>query len=241
MKIPRFFRTYRNAREKQIADLLSREFGLKCRSIEYYAKALRHKSAARNIYNRPELSNERLEFLGDAILDAVVADYLYAQYPQAEEGELTKMKSRIVSRANLNRMAREMHIDAFIETDAQAMQATGSISGNAIEALFGAIYLDHRYKKAREVILNVLEKHGNIDHVDEREVDFKSRLYEEAHRLKVELKFNTHLLKEQNGVKTFASRVVFDGKPIGSGEGSSKKKAEQAASREGLQEITGRS
>lgn len=180
------------------------------------------------------MSNERLEFLGDAILDAVVADYLYAKYPNAEEGELTQMKSRIVSRTNLNSIAQKMGIDSLIETDTQAMHSRNSIAGNALEALFGAMYLDLRYADSRKSILYVLDKFGNVDNVEDRESDFKSRLYEEAHRLKVELRFQTHLLHEKDGVKTFISKALLDSNKVGEGTGSSKKKAEQRASEEGL-------
>lgn len=237
MNFKRFFKPLQNQREREVAKLLSTSFEFSFRNIHFYIIALRHKSAARNLYEKPEVSNERLEFLGDAILDAIVADYLYATYPQAEEGELTKMKSRIVSRANLNRMAHEMNIQEAIETDAQALQALGSLAGNALEALFGAIYLDLNYLTARKIILNTLEKYGNIDHIDEKEVDFKSRLYEEAHRVKADIRFNTHLLKEANGEKTFTSKVVFDGKSVGKGIGTTKKKAEQMASKKGLETL----
>ncbi len=234
MKIPQFFKTFRNQREKDIAKLLSKSFKISYRRIDYYLKALRHKSAARNIHNEPDTSNERLEFLGDAILDAVVADYLYTKYPDAEEGELTQMKSRIVSRSNLNSIAQTLGIDKLIETDTQAMHSRNSISGNAIEALFGAIYLDLRYEACRKSILYVLNKHGHIDNVEDRESDFKSRLYEEAHRMKVELRFQTQLHHEEKGVKTFISKALFDNNEVGKGTGSSKKKAEQKASEQGL-------
>lgn len=234
MKIPQFFRTFRNQREKDIANLLSKSFKISYGRLDYYLTALRHKSAARNIYNEPDTSNERLEYLGDAILDAVVADYLYTKYPIAEEGELTQMKSRIVSRSNLNSIAQTMGIDNLIETDSQAMHSRNSISGNAIEALFGAVYLDLRYEVCRKSILYVLEKHGHIDNVEDQESDFKSRLYEEAHRTKVELRFQTQLHHEENGVKTFISKALFDNSEVGEGTGSSKKKAEQSASEQGL-------
>lgn len=234
MNILRLFKPIRDQRDREVAQLLKESFSLSTGNIQLYKKALRHKSAARNIYNDPDSSNERLEFLGDAILDAIVADYLYAVYPDAEEGDLTKMKSRIVSRNNLNKMARAMHIEELIETDSQAIHARGSIAGNAIEAVFGAIYLDRNYAKTKEIVLKVLQEFGNIDNVEEREVDFKSRLYEEAHRIKAEIRFNTRLHHEDKGVKTFISKVMINSEPVGEGMGTSKKKAEQKASREGL-------
>lgn len=220
-----------------MAELLTKSLHISYRHLDLYLTALRHKSAARNIHNQPDSSNERLEFLGDAILDSVVAEYLFAKYPKAEEGELTQIKSRIVSRTNLNRIAAEMGVDVLIETDMQATHARGSLSGNALEALFGAIFLDLGYRRTRKAILRMLNTFADLDKIEDEESDFKSRLYEEAHRRKADLTFHTHVAKTENGVKKFKSEVFMDKIKLGEGTGSSKKKAEQRASEQGLQKV----
>ncbi len=237
MNLRRFFRSFSNKRESEVNKLLSRSLGISYRNFDLYITALRHKSAARNIYNKPDSSNERLEFLGDAILDSVVAEYLFSKYPNSEEGDLTQMKSRIVSRTNLNRMAAEMGIDVLMETDLQATHSRGSISGNALEALFGAIFLDLGYSRTRKTILMLLNKFADLDKIEDQESDFKSRLYEVAHQTKVELKFNTRPKVDTDGSKLFVSDAFLNNERIGEGAGPSKKKAEQRAAEQGLTKV----
>jgi len=239
LKLRLFFKRYKSDREKAIAKLLDKSLGIRHKRFELYLMALRHKSAARNIYNKPGISNERLEFLGDAILDASVADYLYVKYPRKEEGELTKIKSRIVSRSNLNSMANAIGIHKLLETDLQATHSRESIAGNALEALLGAMYLDIGYEKTHHSILRLLDKYADLRKLEAQEADFKSRLYEEAHKLKTELRFSTVECDEGRGKKQFKSQAFIDQKLIGQGRGSSKKKAEQAAAKKGLHKLNG--
>lgn len=217
--------------------MIATRFGIKPGQINIYLKALRHKSAARNIHNNPEISNERLEFLGDAILDAAVAEYLFLTYPASEEGELTQMKSRIVSRTNLNSIAKTLGINELIETDLQATHARDSLGGNALEAILGALYLDRGFEKTKIATIQVLEKHSDLLSVQRVESDFKSRLYEEAHKHKAEIRFSTNSVGEKEGKKTFRSEVYFNQRLLGSGEGLSKKSAEQEAAKTALNRL----
>lgn len=210
---------------------------MKPKNLKLYELAMRHKSAARNLHHTPDLNNERLEFLGDAVLDAAIADHLYKAHPRAEEGELTRMKSRIVSRSNLNRTARRIGVDRLIETDLQATNSRESIAGNALEALFGAMYLDLGYDRTKKSILYMFDKFAALEKLADRETDFKSRLYEEAHKRRKKIHFTTVSKSEGGSDRGFDSTVFFDNKQIGTGEGGSKKKAEQAASREALQRL----
>lgn len=235
MQFFRFFIGYRNARHKETARFVHSAFGVKPKEIAVYLTALRHKSAAKNVYNGQAESNERLEFLGDAILDAVVADYLYQKYPEAEEGELTQMKSRIVSRSNLNGMAKGIGMPAMLETDAQAAQAKESISGNALEAIFGAMYMDRGYEVTHRSVMHVLDSHADLSALTMEEADFKSRLFETAHKQKVTLTFETKALGNTKLEKRFVSTALFDQKALGTGEGTSKKKAEQQAAKKALE------
>ena len=237
MNLRRLFRSFRNKHESEVATLLTKSLHISYRNLDIYLTALRHKSAARNIHNSPDTSNERLEFLGDAILDSVVAEYLFAKYPKAEEGELTQIKSRIVSRTSLNRIAAEMGVDVLIETDMQATHSRGSLSGNALEAVLGAVFLDLGYRRTRKAILRMLTTFADLDRIEDQESDFKSRLYEEAHRRKSDLIFHTQMVNAENGAKSFKSEVFLDKVKLGEGTGSSKKKAEQTASEQGLQKV----
>ncbi len=237
MNIRRLFRPNRTAREKDVVDILEKSLSIRLDKMDLYLLALRHKSAARNIHNRPDYSNERLEFLGDAILDAAVADYLFRKYPDSEEGELTKMKSRLVSRTHLNRLAALLGIDLLLETDLQATHSRTSLGGNALEAIFGAIYLDRGYNTAHQCIISLLENKVELTEVEYTEADFKSRLYEEAHRRKSDLKFTTRISGESEGKKVFHSEVFLDRKALGTGSGMSKKTAEQVASEQALKTL----
>ncbi len=238
MDFKSLFSRPKSSRDKEIKHLLVNSFGIRPKEISLYRQAFCHKSAARNIHNDRQLSNERLEFLGDAIIDSVVAEYLYRAHPSAEEGEMTKMKSRIVSRINLNKTAVEMGLHLLIETDLQATNARESISGNAFEAVVGAIYLDKGYAKAKTSVLSVLKRYANLGRIQNTESDFKSRLYEEAHRLSAKVFFKTTAVNSEKGSHQFLSRVIWNSDEIGKGHGSSKKRAEQKAAEQALVKIS---
>ncbi len=231
-----FFKSYTPA-ELKLRQWLKSVFGIKPYQAEIYFTALRHKSAAKNNYSTEVESNERLEFLGDAVIDAIVAEYLYQKYPSSEEGELTKMKSRIVSRNNLTAMAQAMGVPTFIETDAQAAQSRESISGNTLEALFGAMYLDLGFKVTSQSIMRVLYKYADLSSLAYEEADFKSRIYEAAHKQRVGIRFETKPVATHRQEKQFLADLYFDDVLIGKGEGSSKKRAEQQAARQALEKL----
>lgn len=232
-----FFRSA-SSRDKDIHRLLKTAFGTTPKRMSLYRQAFCHKSAARNVHSDRHASNERLEFLGDAIIDSVVAEYLYRRHPKAEEGEMTKMKSRIVSRINLNNTANAIGLNKLIETDAQANGSRDSISGNAFEAVVGALYLDRGYEKTQKAVLNALKLYANLGSLQKTETDFKSRLFEEAHRLNVKVYFKTAPISSEKGSHRFSAKVIWDSQEIGRGQGSSKKRAEQKAAQEALAKIT---
>lgn len=227
----------RSKREEMIETLILKTTGIRPSNLDLYSTALRHKSAARNIHGKPESSNERLEFLGDTIIDAVVAEYLFDRYPKAEEGELTKMKSRIVSRSNLNHIALSANLHSMIETDSQAHNARESLGGNALEAVVGALYLDRGFNVAKAAVIGMLESHTDLKKLEYQEADFKSRLYELAHQKKQELRFDTRPASELNGRKLFVSKAFMGALLVGTGEGMSKKKAEQQAAQQALKKL----
>ena len=209
-------------------------------NIELYELAFVHRSASLVLNKRNStVNNERLEFLGDAILDAVIAEYLFLSYPNKDEGFLSKMRSKIVKRKQLNSLAISLGIDKLVVAHAINHNGGKHICGNAFEALIGAIYLDKGYPKARQYIINkVLNAHVNLKELEHRETDFKSRIIEWSQKNRTELSFESqeeYTRKEH--APLFISRVIVSNQLMGEGEGSSKKEAEQNAAEQALHEI----
>src|SRR5690554_3317571 len=182
------------------------------------------------------VSNERLEFLGDTVLDVVIADYLYHKFPEEDEGYLTKVKSKIVSRKTLTTIAQSMRISDHIVYQTGRSIRLATLEGNAFEALIGAIYLDSGYEAAKKSIFHsVLRLHLDLPMLLEKEIDFKSKLYIWAQKNKLDIEFK--LIKEEfnDGKWNYEIEVYINSNPYGRGRGESKKTAEQVASRETLQ------
>ena len=204
--------------------------------VDLYHQALRHSSAAVVLDSGIKDSNERLEFLGDAILDSIVASYLYANFPHKSEGDLTKMKAKVVSRRNLNSIGRDLQIPTQLDLDLGGQELHMSIIGNAFEALVGAIYLDKGYDFTERVLIKILKKKGINMQVHE-DVDFKSKLHEWCQKQKKSLSFTMISESQANGKTHYVMEVVVDGKPMGRGEGKSKKSAEQLAAKKACKSI----
>ncbi len=165
-------------------------FGFYPENIFLYALALRHKSVAEEVHDGIKNSNERLEYLGDAILSAVVADYLFKTFPYKDEGFLTKMRSKMVSRAMLNKISSKMGVPDLVQATKDKASQPKSINGDAFEALIGAIYLDQGYNFTRKIIINRIYKSSvDIDDLEKMETNFKSRLIEWAQKNKKHLEF----------------------------------------------------
>jgi ribonuclease III len=198
---------------------------------ELYELAFVHRSASVLMPDSSTVNNERLEFLGDAVLDAVVAEYLFKRYPDKDEGFLSKMRSKIVKRQHLNTLANKTGIDKFIVSNSINSNGGKYISGNAFEALIGAIYMDKGYSKTKDFLINnVLNKHINFEELEFRESDYKSRIIEWAQKNRNEIGFeNQEEYTESGHSPTFVSRVLIDNRIAGEGRGTSKKEAEQNA------------
>jgi ribonuclease-3 len=199
-------------------------------SIEFYKQAFRHSSAAREIRQGVKDSNERLEFLGDAVLGTVIGEYLFKMFPYKDEGFLTKMRSKIVSRAELNKLAHKLGLDTFLEKNIGHDLKNKSIYGDAFEALIGAVYLDKGFAGARNfIITRIIKYHIDIEEVEARENDYKSKLVEWTQKEKKSLRFS---LVQEIGFgqdKQFLIEVLIDNQTYGSGQHYSKKRAEQIA------------
>lgn len=199
-------------------------------NIALYKQAFRHSSAAQLIKEGVKDSNERLEFLGDSVIGTVTADYLFKRFPYKDEGFLTKMRSRMVSRAAHNQVALRLGIKKFIELDNDRFKTAQPVSiyGDAYEALIGAIYLDKGFKVAQQFILKrIIHIHIDMDEVETKEIDFKSKFIEWVQREKKDYRFE--VLQDGSGSadKQFVIQLVVDNEVVSTVEHLSKKKAEQ--------------
>ena len=228
-----FFQKY-SKEELEIIQFIFLRFGYKPKSLIYFNRALTHKSVA-----TPEIeTNERLEFLGDAILDSVVAEFLYRKFPTEDEGYLTKIKSKIVNRRTLGDIGHEMELSKIMHYNNSRSIKLETIEGNAFEALIGAIYLDGGYRQAQESVeKHIFKKYLNLNQLLEEELDFKSKLFIWCQKNKLEIQFD--VVSEQNFGHEwkYVIEVIINEKVYGRGTGSSKKKAEQVASKETLELI----
>ena len=165
------------SRDKKFAAALRNLLGFTPCNIAVYHLAFRHRSTAEEHPSGVKLSNERLEYLGDAVLGAIVAEMLFKKFPFKEEGFLTEMRSRIVNRENLNRLALKLGINKFMEASIDPAAKSRSAYGDAFEALVGAVYIDQGYAVTRKLILNrIIRHHIDLDDVEQADTNFKSRL-----------------------------------------------------------------
>lgn len=208
-------------------------------NIELYKTALLHKSIARRNEKGKPVNNERLEFLGDAILDAVVGDIVFQHFPGKREGFLTNTRSKLVQRETLNKLAQEMGINQLILSNGRSSSHNSYMGGNAFEALVGAIYLDRGYNACmRFMKKRILAQMINIDKVAYKEVNFKSKLIEWSQKNRVNMEFKSlEEKKDKNGSPYFTYQVVLEGVEGCTGSGFSKKESQQQASKLTLERL----
>ncbi len=220
-------------KEKELYVSLHQIIGFYPRDIELYKTALLHKSIARRNDKGKPVNNERLEFLGDAILDAVVGDIVFQHFPGKREGFLTNTRSKLVQRETLGRLAKEMGINDLIVSASRNQSHNSYMGGNAFEALVGAIYLDRGYDACmRFMQKRILSQLINIDKVAYKEVNFKSKLLEWTQKNRVRMEFQLlQQKKDENGSPVFAYQVVIEGIKGASATGYSKKESQQTASK----------
>jgi len=225
--------------DKGFYDGLHHITGLYPGNEELYKLAFIHKSASLRLHDGMVINNERLEFLGDAILDAVVAEYLYIKFPDKHEGFLTQTRSKIVNGDYLGQLAIQLGLDRFIISHAHNYYSNKNILGDAFEALIGAIYLDHGYKAVKKFVFKqLLKKHIDLEQLLLTETNYKSRLIEWAQKDRKEITFQTDLNPTEGPTTEFVSFVCLDDKIIAQGKGPSKKEAEQNAACESLKNIS---
>lgn len=218
--------------ELDLIRFVIRQLGYRPENIQLFREALTHKSISNNTGER---SNERLEFLGDAILDAVIAEYLYTKFPNEDEGYLTKLKSKVVSRQTLGGIAESIGVENHIIYQKGRAIKLSTLEGNAFEALIGAIYLDGGFEAVKRTIYHhVFRLHVDLSSLLEKEIDFKSRLFIWAQKNKLDIEFNVLEESSVNGSWRYEIEITINKQPYGRGVGESKKIAEQGAARETL-------
>ena len=231
MPISRLYKLYLSPNRKYVK-ILKNLLGFVPGNIALYKLAFRHKSVAQNVKKGVKNSNERLEFLGDAVLGSVVAEVLFKLYPFEDEGFLTELRSKIVSRVNLNQLARKLGFDKLIEFDNRALNAQrqGSLLGDAFEALIGAVYLDKGYDFTRHFLVNhIIKSHIDIHKLEQTETNFKSKLIEWCQRHSKDISFDLVDNLDGENTKLFTVQASVDGEPVGQGKEFSKKNAEKLA------------
>ncbi|WP_423148783.1 ribonuclease III [Rubrolithibacter danxiaensis] len=211
-------------------------------NLAVYRMAFRHRSVAVTLKNGAKNSNERLEFLGDAVLGCVVAELLFKMYPYKEEGFLTEMRSKIVSRANLNQLAKKLGFDELIQYDSKMVNyptKQSSLLGDAFEALVGAVYLDKGYNFTRDFLINrIFKPHVDIHLLEQTETNFKSKLIEWCQRHGKDITFEQVANAEGESTKLFTIKVLIDGENFGTGCDYNKKNAEKLAAEKACEALS---
>ncbi|MCR4995382.1 MAG: ribonuclease III [Bacteroidales bacterium] len=199
----------------------------------YYKLALQHKSTSRHGKRSVDENNERLEFLGDAVLESIVSDILYHHFTQHREGFLTNTRSKMVQRETLNRLSRDIGLDRLIHSNSHSNAHNNNMGGNAFEALMGAIYLDRGYDACMYFMKErILGRHINLDSMAAKEVNFKSKLIEWAqkNRILVEFKLIEEVV-DPHAAPVFLTRILLEGLDGETGKGYSKKESHQQAAK----------
>ncbi len=226
-------------KEKELYVFIHRITGYYPRDIRPYELAMVHRSKPVKLANGSWANNERLEYLGDAVLDTVVADFLYHTYPGKHEGFLTSTRAKIVQRESLNRIGNSLHLDSHVRALTHSSSHNSYICGNALEALVGAIYLDQGYKHCRKFIINrLIKKHFDLNNLVKTEQNFKSRLIEWTQKYHITIEYelvDSYTDSDKNPV--FRTAVILGGIYASDAVGYSKKESHQSASKKALDRL----
>ena len=241
MPISRIYKLHISS-EREYVRALRNLLGFVPGNLRLYRMAFRHKSVAVAIKENDNAknSNERLEFLGDAILGSVVATLLFKKYPYKGEGFMTEMRSKIVSRANLNILAKKMGLNELIEYDTKMLgfNRQSSLLGDAFEALIGAVYLDRGYNSTQHFILTrIIDPFVDIHQLENTETNFKSRLIEWCQHHGKEIVFQKVTRPDEDNSKLFTVEALVDGEVKGVGQDFNKKAAEKVAAEKACEEL----
>ena len=217
--------------KREFGSRLKKILGFSPGNLMLYEIAFIHRSATFTLPNGKKVNNERLEYLGDAVLDAILSDYLFEKFPDANEGFLTKIRSRIVNHDVLNQLAVSMGINKILISKISSVHLTKNLYGDAFEALIGSVFLDKGFKKTKNLFIkNVLNKYLDLNVIVNTDTDYKSLVFEWVQKHKSNLIFTYNEEYDFNLKKSvFSTILIIDRQEFGEGHGSSKKEAEQEA------------
>ncbi|WP_203257499.1 ribonuclease III [Hyunsoonleella ulvae] len=230
-----FIRNILNSRSERNGNFfmqLHKILGYKPKKTEVFKKAFTHRSMNLKDDNGNPLNYERLEFLGDAMLSAVIASHLFQEVPGGDEGYLTKMRSKVVSREHLNELGKELQLIDLVESKIPSGQFGDNIHGNLFEALVGAIFLDKGYKQCEKFIYKrIITPHVDIEQLEGKVISYKSLLIEWCQKEKKTFNYNVYEDTGNDDVRHFSVKLSIDNKIVAKARATSKKKAEEKASK----------
>ena len=219
-------------RDEDFISAIKQVIGFKPKNIQLYEKAFTHSSLKKRSDSGLLISYERLEFLGDAILGSVIASYLFIKIPNGNEGDLTQMRSKIVSRDHLNELGKDFGLIRFVKSSIPNQNFGDNIHGNLFEALIGAIHLDKGYVFTdRFIYKNVIEPYVDIEKLEGKITSYKSVLIEWGQKNKNKIRFNVYEDSGNDSIKHFSVRLSINNEQVSKGRATSKKKAEEIASK----------
>ena len=225
-----------NSSEKEILKFLKNGLGIRPKNLNIYKMAFIHSSASSKDSMGIYLNNERLEYLGDAVLSAVVADYLFKKFPFLLEGPLTEMRAKIVCRDHLNKLSRKMGLAQLVTVKPHTQPK--SIDGDAFEALIGALYVDKGYNKTKDIIINkLLLAFMDLDSVLKEDHNFKSKLINWAQKKGYKVRFENHASDNLKGRKLFTSKCFLNDNLVAEAEDFTIKKADQLAAEQAWEKL----
>jgi ribonuclease-3 len=225
--------------KREFGSRLKKIIGFKPGNLRLYEVAFIHRSASYKLSDGQRINNERLEYLGDAVLDAILSDYLFEKFPDESEGFLTKIRSRIVNRDVLNQLALSMGINKILVSNVSSQHPTRNLYGDALEALIGAVFIDKGFRKTKRLFIKkVFTRYLNLESIVNTDTDYKSLVFEWVQKKKANLIFTYNEEYDFESKKSVFSTTLFINKvEFGKGQGISKKEAEQEASSEAWKRI----
>ena len=232
MNFIRNLRSSHSKKDEAIYSAVKNLVGFKPKNIAHYKEAFTHSSLKKTDEFGIPLNYERLEFLGDAILGAVIANYLFKKMPSGDEGYLTQMRSKIVSREHLNELGKDLGLINFVKSSTPNQNFGDNIHGNLFEALIGAIHRDKGYAfTERFIYRNVIEPYVDIARLEGKITSYKSVLIEWSQKNKKKIKYHVYEDTGNDSIKHFSVKLLVDNEQISKGRATSKKKAEEIASK----------
>ena len=223
--------------DKNLKTVLKNILGFFPRDLRLYQLALIHKSISSIKFKDLSINNERLEYLGDTVLNTIISEYLYKYFPDKDEGFLTQMRSKIVNREFLNNIAIKLGIPNILQVKINN-EYRKYIYGDALEALIGALFLNKGYERTKKIIIErIINNHINLEKLKNIEIDFKSKILEWGQKTKKNVIFTSYEEIKENNSNVFVAQIYVGDEIIGRGMGYSKKEAEQMASKQALKNL----